>query len=276
MKITDLTKENLIEWAGAIPKEIFVELMIENPRYHAAGVTFMNQVAGAVCWEENKSVWKLQSIYIFPECRRLGLGGELMDYLVDQMEERDCMKLVVNYQNEGERITLQPFLIYCGFEVDNLEMKLGRTNLQTVTERMKPFRLAKKIGTYSRISELEGIEKLICAEWVFKKLGEHLEEYVGEKPFSYVIINKMKVEGMLLLKEDQGIIRVDYFKVKERSVTRALPLLAVALEDLSRQYPVDTKLEMVLTNEKAENLYLRIAGEYMEKTNECLGEFYRV
>lgn len=275
MKITDLNKENLIEWAGSIPEEVFVELMMGNPHYHGAGVTFMDQVAGAVCWEENQSVWKLQSIYIFPEHRRLGLGSELMDYLFEKMEEAGCNKLIVNYENDGERITLQPFLRYNGFDVDYLEMDLGRTNLQTIWERLKPFRLAKKLGTYSKICELKGLEKEICEQWMFKKIGEHVEEYDGTKPFSYVIINKMKVAGILLLKEQEGVISVDYFKIKEHSVTRALPLLAAALEDLCKQYPMDTEMEMVLTNEKAVNLYLRIAGENIEKTTECVGVYFR-
>ena len=275
MKIVELNKENLIEWAGSIPEEIFVKLMIGNPHYCGAGVTFMDQVAGAVCWEENQSVWKLQSIYIFPEHRRLGLGSELMDYLFGRMEEAACSKLVVNYEDEGEQITLQPFLTYNGFDVERLEMDLGRSNLQTISDGLKPFRLAKKLGNYSRISELKGLEKAICEQWMFKKLGEHVEDYAARKPFSYVIINKMKVAGMLLLKEQEGLISVDYFKVKEHSVTRALPLLAAALEDLSKQYPMNTEVEMVLTNEKAVNLYLRIAGENIEKTNECVGVFYR-
>lgn len=275
MKIVELNKENLIEWAGSIPEEIFVEMMIGNPHYCGAGVIFMDQVAGAVCWEENQSVWKLHSIYIFSEQRRLGLGSELMDYLFEKMEEAACRKLVVNYEDEGERITLKPFLIYNGFDVDHLEMDLGLSNLQTISDRLKPFPLAKKLGNYSKISELKGLEKAICEQWMFKKLGEHVEDYAGTKPFSYVIINKMKVAGMLLLKDQEGVISVDYFKVKEHSVTRALPLLAAALEDLGKQYPMDTEVEMILSNDKAVNLYLRIAGENIEKTNECIGVFYR-
>ncbi len=275
MKIVDLNKENLMEWAGAIPEEVFVELMIGNPRYYAAGVIFMDQTAGAVCWEENQFAWKLQSIYVFPEHRRLGLGSELIDYLVGRMEVKDCKKLVVNYQNEGERVSLQPFLTYCDFEMDNLKMNLGRTDLATINERLKPFKLAKKLGSYSRISDLQGIEKMICERWLVKKLGEHVETYGGSKPFSYVIIDKMKIAGILLLREKEGIISLDYFKVKENSVMRALPLLAVALEDLNKQYSMDTEVDMVLTNNQAVKLYLRIAGVDIEKTKECIGELYR-
>lgn len=273
MEIVNLNKTILPDWAGTIPEEVFIHLMQQAPGYYAVGITFMNKIAGAVCWEEEDGSWELQSIYIFPEYRRLGLGSELVAVLAERMATKSCNLLTVAYEEEDERITLQPFFTYCGFRMEPVEMMVGITDVGTVRKRLEDPRLVRKLGRCLRMHQLTSRERRLCDQWLMKVMGEHVDAYEVKKPASYVIFDKESVAGILLFSEEEDVISLDYFKVRSDSAVRVLPLLATAASDLHRQYPPDTRVEMILSNDHVRSLYARLTEGVTEQEMICCGYF---
>lgn len=273
MKIIELNKAILPEWAGTIPEELFIDLMLQKNRYFAAGVTFMDEIAGAVCWEESEAAWTLRSIYVFPEFRRLGLGTELMDYVTNRMEKKQGRTMTVSYYNDDDLVMLSPFLTHCGINMELVELPAGSTDVQTVAQHLQLKNLEKKIGRYSKLSDLTQKERQLCDSWMLGNLGVHIDAYENVKPASYALLDGRNVLGILLFREVDEVIRLEYCKVKSEAIVRVIPLMALAAENLSRQYAGKTKLEMILSSDQAINLYSRLIGGATEKTSICCGYY---
>ena len=267
MEIIDLNKKILPKWAGVVPEELFVELMMERDNRFACGVTFMDQVAGAVCWEENGAIWKLQSIYIFPEFRRLGLGSELIHELEKRLWNKKGKKLTVTYGDEDELVMVSPFLTYCGFEMEEVDIPEGITTLEGILEGLKSNGILDKTGKCTRLYQLTAKDRNVCRALILKELGENMDNYLFRKPASYAVMDQNEVIGLLLFREEGDHLVLDYCKIKRASAARMLPLFAAAANDLSSKYPPDTKVSMILSNEAAVNLYSRLVGNtYQDAT----------
>ncbi len=273
MKIVALDEKKLPEWAGVVPEELFVDQMLGKSRQHAAGILFMDEVAGAICWEENELSWELQSIYIIPEYRRLGLGSELMESLAARMRKKGIKKLNISYVGEEELVMLLPFLIHCGFAMETIDVSVGVTDVQTGQARLEKLRYDKKIGRYKKLSELTPKEGKICDQWMQTTLGVHIDAYEGVQPASYVILDGIQVIGILLFRQVEDVLRLEYCRVKKEAIIRVVPLLAKAIADLGEQYPGDTRIEMILSNEYARNIYSRLIAGKTENAAICCGSY---
>ena len=277
MEIIQLKQESLSEWAGFIPEELFLKLMRGGRHLYAVGVTFKDEPQGALCWEEKEREWVLQSIYINPEYRRLRLGSELVAHLSDEMKKKNCEQLTVSYEQAGERESLTPFLRRCGFMIETMELPLGVTTLEMVIEALKKHdAFRKKSGRIRTLDQLSKRERYLCNEWLLQEIGESISSYVQELPASHVLMKEDEVTGILLFSEQQHTISLDYCWVRQDCMASFFPLLAVAANDLYGHYPVDTRIEMILSTEQVQSLYLRLLGEEREAVILCKGHFLPV
>lgn len=273
MEIKELKQNLLPEWAGAIPEELFVSLMQGKKNRHAAGARFLDEAAGAICWEENEAGWTLQSIYVFPEYRRLGIASELVAHLSDRMQKEKSKLLTMTYNDEEELVMLEPFLIHCGFRMETMTMPLGVTLLSTVQKRLEDPKLPKKVGSFARLHELKQRERLLCSQWMEKNLQESIDSYATAAPSSYILLSGSQVDGILLFGQSGNVLSLDYIQFRSSAIARVLPLLSIAVRDLSKAYPPDTRIEMLLSNERAVNLFSRLTGSGMEAVTIHHGSF---
>lgn len=273
MEIQELKQELLPTWAGAIPEELFVSLMQGKKNYHAAGARFLDETAGAICWEENEAGWSLRSIYVFPEYRRLGIASELIAQLSARMQKENSKLLTITYNDEEDLVMLEPFLTHCGFRMETITMPLGVTQLSTVQKRLEDPKLPKKVGSFARLHELNKRERLLCSKWMEKNLQESMEPYATAKPSSYILLNESQVDGILLFGQAEDSLTLDYIQFRSSAVARVLPLLSVAVRDLSESFPPDTRIEMLLSNERAVKLFSHLTGSDIESVTIHHGSF---
>lgn len=273
MRLIPLDQNSLPSWAGFLPEEIFVELMRENSHMHAVGVEFLEEPQGAIAWEENEREWVLQSIYIHPEHRHLRLGSELLAYLSEEMKKKNCEQLAVSYEQEGERVTLTPFLCRCGFMMETMAVPLGVTTLEDAIASLQEHHAFKKKGRVMAFDQLSKRERYLCNEWIIQEIGERIGSYLQEQPSSFVLLKDDEIAGMILLSEQQKTIRLDYCWIRPDSTSSFLPMLAVAADHLYTHYPADTRIEMILSTDQAERLYERLLGEEKEQIILCKGYF---
>ena len=179
--------------------------------------------------------------------------------------------MTVSYYNADELVMLSPFLTHCGINMETVELPVGRTDVQTVAKNLESIKFEKKIGRYSELNKLTERERQLCDSWMLDNLGVHIESYENAKPASYVLLDGRNVTGILLFREVEQVIRLEYCKVKSEAVMRVIPLMGLAAGNLSRQYAGDTRLEMILSSDQAINLYSHIVGGAMEKTSICCG-----
>lgn len=274
MKLVVLDQKVLPDWAGFLPEETFIELMNGRRHMYALGVEFSDEPQGAVCWEEKEDEWILNSIYIHPKSRHLGLASELIAALSEKMQNKNCQNLSVSYEQAGERETLTPFLCRRGFMIETMELPLGVTTLEKVIAVLKKndaFR--KKKGRIRTLDQLSKRERYLCNEWLLQEIGESISSYVQELPASYVIMNEDELTGILLFSEQQHAISLDYCWVRQDCMVNFFPMLAVAANDFYGHYPVDTRIEMILSTEQVQNLYSRLLGEEREAVILCKGHF---
>lgn len=273
MEILQLKQESLLDWAGFIPEELFLELMRGGHNMYAVGVTFQDEPQGVLCWEEKKSEWILRSIYVHPNYRRLRLGSELVAYLSQEMEKKNCERLAVSYEQAGERETLTPFLIRCGFMMEAMDIPLGVTTLENIIAQLQEYNALKKKGRIRSLDQLSKRERYLCNEWMFDEIGESISSYVQGTPTSFVLMREDEIHGMLLLSEEMNTISLDYCWIRQDSKANFFPLLVAAAKDLYVNYPAETRIEMILSTRQAESLYVRLLGEVRDRTIMCKGLF---
>lgn len=273
MKLVDLDQNSLFDWAGFLPEETFIELMNGTRHMNALGVEFLDEPQGAMCWEEKEDEWILNSIYIHPKSRRLGLGRELIAALSEKMKNKNCQELSVSYEQAGERETLTPFLRRCGFMMETMELPLGVTTLGDAIASLQEHQAFKKKGRFKRFDQLSKRERYVCNQWMLEEIGERITSYLQESPSSFVLLKDDEIAGMILLSEQQKTISLDYCWIRQDSTASFLSMLAVAANDLYAKYPVEIPMEMILSTDQADQLYTRLLGGKREQIILCKGSF---
>ena len=273
MKLVVLDQKVLPDWAGFLPEETFIELMNGRRHMYAMGVEFFDEPQGAMCWEEKENEWILNSIYIHPKYRRLGLGSELIAALSEKMKNKNCQDLSVSYEQAGDRETLTPFLCRCGFMMETMELPLGVTTLADAIASLQEHHAFKKKGRVKSFVQLSKRERYLCNQWMSEEIGERITSYIQESPSSFVLLKDDEIAGMILLSEQQKTISLDYCWIRQDSTASFLSMLAVAANDLYAKYPVETPMEMILSTDQADQLYTRLLGGKRAQITLCKGSF---
>lgn len=264
MKIISLGQNSIRDWEEFLPEEIVTELMRTDCNMHAAGVTFLREPQGAIVWEEKEDEWLLHSIYIPPVSRRLGLGSELVSYVTEKMADKNVERLSVLYDPRGERVTLTPFLRNCGFMVEPYELALGVTTLQEVTASLRAYDDFRGSRRCRPLHQLSQSERELCGQWLLEKTGENIRHYLEKSPESFVLMRDHTVAGMMLFREQSGVISLDYCWISPDVTDGFFTMAAEAIDSLNDCYSGDTGMEMVLSTDQAEKLYSHLLGEKRE------------
>lgn len=273
MKIVLLDRNSFPDWAGFLPEEIFVELMSGKQHMHAVGMMFLREAQGAIVWEEKGGEWVLRSIYIAPISRRLGLGSELVSYLAEQMQDKGCRHLSVSYDDQGERMTLTPFLRRCGFVMESYDFSVGVTTVEEIVTSMHKFDAFKRSGDCRALSLLPQREKKLCDDWLAEQIGENIDRYLIECPESFALIKDNKVKGIMLFDEKDGVVSLDYCWISQETVNGFLVLAAASADSLRKHYSGNTEIEVILSTVQAEKLYSHLLNERRKHITICRGSF---
>lgn len=273
MKIISLEQNSISDWEEFLPEEIVTELMRTDCDMHAAGVTFLREPQGAIAWEEKGDEWLLHSIYISPRSRRLGLGSALVSHVTEEMADKDVERLSVSYDPQGERVTLTPFLINRGFMVEPYELTLGVTTLKEVTASLRKYDDFQRSRSCRPLHQLSQSERELCGQWLLEKTGESIRHYLKKSPESFVLMRDHTVAGMMLFRDQSGVISLDYCWISPDVSEGFLSMASVATDSLNDCYPGNTRIEMVLSTGQAEKLYSHMLGEKREHIMICKGHY---
>ena len=273
MRIVPLHHSTLSDWVSFLPETIYIKLRQGNCSLYAAGVLFLQEPQGAIVWEEKEEEWILLSIYIARRSRRLGLGSALVAHLSEEMNRRKCPRLSVTYAEQGERRPLTPFFCRCGFMMEALDTPLGVTTLQTIREFLDQKPGFGKKGETKPLYQLTGQESRRLNEWLLAQTGETIYRYMGENPTSFVLMQKEKVVGIILVNKEEDTISLDYCFVASGWEPGLFLLLADETEWLCAHYPAETRVEVILSTTHAQRLYSHLLGETQSSITLCKGFF---
>ncbi len=260
MEIIELKKDTLEDFAEALPEELFIDLMLDKRGLCAAGVLFLDQEAGALCWEENEAGWTIESIYIYPDFRRLGLGTALLDYLTQRMTKKKVKDLSATYTYDDDVAMLKAFFIHYGFDMEAVTMPVGQVSLRQLADSLQQHKLIKKPKRYSVIGSLTLRQREDVDKYLMKKLGQHIDSFEVGPPFSYVMMDKDKIQALLLFSQKEKEISLDFCMFKKESLIKTLPILVAVVEDLTASFSADTSVSMLLSNDAAVNFYTKLTG----------------
>lgn len=272
MEITPLSRENLADWAACIPPELFTELF-GGSGLRAIGASFLGEPCAAAVWEPRENSGVLHSLYVQPHARRLGLGGELMASLSEELRAAGLRRLSLSYAEEGERRLLTPFLLWCGCSVEAEELSLGVSTVGKAAEAARRLRLPPGAENGRALRELSPLELRACAACAAQRTGLSLRRYLGEKPESFACMREEGAAGLLLLSTKGEAVAVDYCWAAPRAASALPRLIALAAASLRERYAPETRLEAVLSTEEAARLFGRLLGAERETVTLCGGSF---
>ena len=271
MRCELLSPGELADWAACIPQELFVELMNRREGLYALGVRFLDEAQGALVWEEDEQNVALESIYVRPQARRLGLGKALIQRFVRETW-REGREIRISYVEEGERRLLTPFLENSGFFIDTAAFPTGAVPLQRLNEELLPQLGTNRSGTRP-LYQLSARERGVCEKWLKEQLALPMKPYLVTEPASFAVIKSGEVQGAVLLRrQDEGII-LDYCWIMQSNPLILARLLACAIEHLDEFYAPETIVRMTLSTTQARVLFERLFGQTEETTSFCSGVY---
>lgn len=269
MRCELLSPGELADWAACIPQELFVELKNGREGIYALGVWFLEEAQGALVWEEDGQSVALDSIYIRPQARRLGLGTALIQRFLREIrtEERE---ISVSYVEEGERSLLTPFLRDNGFFIDTAAFPAGAVTLRRLNEELLPQLKTNRSGVRP-ICQLSVRERGVCERWLKEQLDLPIQPYLSQEPASFAAIRGGEVQGAVLLRRQGEDIALDYCWIMQSNPMVLAKLLACAIEHLDEFYAPETRVRMALSTAQAQALFERLFGQTEGKTCFCSG-----
>lgn len=267
-----LSAEDVVEWAACIPQELFTELLRQKKGLHAIGVSFLEEAQGALVWEETEQGVLLESLYVRPQARRLGLGSALLRQLFGEAKRLGARAVSVLYTEEGERRMLTPFLAQSGFVLDAFSFPAGHVTLGRLTAELLG-KLGKDRTQVRPVCALSVPEQRACAQWLERQLNAPLTPYLGEEPASFAVIRGREVQGAVLVRRQEDELSLDYCWVMQNQPVVLAKLLACSIEQLSGLYAPETVVRMTLATEQAQKLFCRLFGQPQETTVFCGGSY---
>ena len=269
MRCELLSPGELADWAICIPQELFVELMNRREGLHALGVRFLDEAQGALVWEEDEQGVVLESIYVRPQARRLGLGKALIQRFL-QETWREGREIRISYVEEGERRLLTPFLENSGFFIDTAAFPAGAVTLRRLNGELLP-QLGTNRSGIRPLHQLSARERGVCEKWLKEQLALPMQPYLSAEPASFAAIRGGEVQGAVLLRREEKGIALDYCWIMQSNPIVLAKLLACAIEHLDELYAPETMVRMTLSTTQAQALFERLFGQTEETTGFCSG-----
>lgn len=267
MKCELLSPGELAEWAACIPQELFVELVNRRGGHYALGILFLGEAQGALIWADNDQGVLLESLYVRPQARRLGLGKALVQRFLREVRQGG-RRITVSYVEQGERRLLTPFLQDSGFMIDRVDFPAGAVRLRRLTEDLLP-QLGTDRSGIRPLYQLSARERSVCEEWLQEQLGQPLKPYLVTEPASFAAMKNGEVWGAVLLRRQGEEMNLDYCWIRQSNPMVLAKLLACAIEHLDALYAPETVVRMTLSTAQAQTLFGRLFGQTEEKTSFC-------
>ena len=271
MRCELLSPGELADWAACIPQELFVELMNRREGLYALGVRFLDEAQGALVWEEDEQGVALESIYVRPQARHLGLGKALIQRFARETW-REGREIRISYVEEGERRLLTPFLENSGFFIDTAVFPTGAVPLRHLNEELLPQLGANRSGIRP-LYQLSARERGVCEKWLKEQLALPMKPYLVTEPASFAVIRGGEVQGAVLLRRQDEGITLDYCWIMQSNPLILAKLLACAIEHLDEFYAPETIVRMTLSTTQARALFERLFGQTEETTSFCSGVY---
>lgn len=272
MRCTLLTENTAADWAGCIPQKLFRELYQQKSGLHALGISAFGEPQGAAVWEEADGAVSLESVYVRPHARQLGLGGELLGHVLARTAANGGNKITVSYAEQGERCLLTPFLSRCGFFMERTVFPMGEVTLRELTEKLLPQLGAGREGVCP-LCELSLRDRKACAVWLEERIAMPLAPYLTDDPVSFAAVREGEVQGAVFLSGAGTEISLDYCGILPKHPTVLARLLACAIERLTADRDLETVVRMVLSTPQAMTLFERLFGQPEGEAFFCSGAY---
>ena len=253
MRKVKITPSIAQEYVNCIPQEVMPLVLNESAR--AVGAMMGNTPCGAIVWEEDENrEGVLRSIFVLPEARGLGYGSALL---------RECKdsELVFSYEATEDRDSLEGFFENNNVHTEPELIRIGRLNLGELIRVLREKGIDKASNAGLFYEEMLSEEKRIANAWLQEEYGERLFPYTGTKPPSIFLITENRLKNILLFKSTSDrVISIDYLYSEKGEEPKVSGMLKKTIQLLERQYPANTRIEMLLCGDQLEKMYKNLFG----------------
>ena len=253
MRKVRITPSIAHEYMNCIPQEVMP--LVLNESAHAIGAMMGNTPCGAIVWEEDENKeGVLRSIFVLPEARGMGYGSALL---------RECKdsELVFSYEATEDRDSLEGFFENNNVHTEPEVIRIGRLTLGELIQALREKGIDKVSNAGLFYEELLADEKRTAAAWLEQEYGEQLFPYTGAKPPSIFLISENRLKNILLFKSNSDkVISIDFLYSAKGEETKVSGMIKKTISLLERQYPIGTRIEMLLCGDQLEKMYKNLFG----------------
>lgn len=256
IECTQLTKETLPYYANMIPKELYPKITSGSSMVLGAHLGQM-PIGALVCTQKIQDS-TLQSIYIMPFARRLGIARSLLEAYVAQMRRLAVRKASFRYLEDGDRLTLAPFFENVGILCNTIDRELA---LITLAEASECLPLSQSSSTHRSGTSIQACtrdERMLLYRFVQDQINADLSEASWTSAEGYMILKDQVLQGLSLFREDDGQLILEYLYVQENHPLLLASLLARSTQILQEKYPESTNIRMILANSASQKLFHRL------------------
>ena len=248
-----VSSDNLSGYAGIIPDEYLIGF--DEGSVNATGVVFGDSPSGAVVWHEDKSNIVLDSLYVLPEYRRLGVGSKLLEDFAGK-------HLKFSYIAYGDRVTLEPFFIASDIVFDRSDCGLGSFTLAEAKAALEKKKVTKSGAVGIMGNELTFRDKAVVGKWLLDNYGVDVSPYLTEKPLSAFIIDGDSVRSAVLLRiGESDALDLDFVYTTPGNEIAFAGLLNRVFAENEKLFDKDIRIEMLLATDEGKKLYEGLFGE---------------
>ncbi len=267
MRTVILKPEKIEGWSSFFTTELIS--CMEDQDFHMVGAEFLEEPAGLITWKENGDEAEILSIFVDAGARRLGIGTELLQKMLELMSS-GIKTVFFGYTDEDEHSLLTPFFERFGAQIEASVYPLGLFTVGEAVKKMEEMAIMEaKDCSFGHFSVAD---KNLLYHWIEENTELDPKIYMESTP-GFAIIRENKVKAVLLMRDVEDTVYLDYLW-GEDSAFGTMELLSafhdylVTLTDHQ-----DRLVHMILATEHSKTLYRRLLGKPQNEITLCRGFF---
>ncbi len=254
MSAFEMDIQRIGDYKNLIPGELYAG--VETGQFMCVGGAYLDEPAGALVYEELSAGGVLiRSIFVENDYRRLGIGSEMMEEILDK-------KILFTYEATGDRASLEPFFDSLDIDTIRLDCPICYLPLKTIEDRMKEFGTFNVVDKGSTFADLSTDDRKVAMKWMVEACNERGEAYEWIHPDSAFLIEDGRVRACVLVSDmETGLLSVDLVYSDHNDARMLMGLLSRILINVGLDYEKTTDVKMIMTAEDGRKFFEKIFGK---------------
>lgn len=266
MSVTRISKNNI---------EFFKDFLMESYELHSNNILKLGAIedgtaCGAACFEVNKTVAELVSIFVAPAYRKRGIASEMLSTFSNLCAGTKTQALTVSFVDE-ENSGLHEFFKKSGFEIfEGSESYITTLGAVSRSDGFKKYIAeVKTVITPISFEEMFDFQKKAINRLLlgYGSSVSELESGSFSKSLSFgVFDNSGKAQGFLLCSQVEDMVVIDFLASLMPKATPTVAMIKSLYNALNARFSDELIIKFLAANPKVLPIAERLLGQSLEKS----------